>query len=384
MNDKQTLEQIIEQMKETVRDSKEQIFEISEKTRQEYEELENELKEVRRKVNEVIQKTDEKQRQAQMSRNHLAQVSRKFQHLDSEKVQKAYDYANEKRVELALLQNDEKQLRERRDHIERRLIQLEDTMNRAEVLVGQVSVVHNFLDGDLREVGEIVEDAKEKQAFGLKIIQAQEEERKRVAREIHDGPAQLLANVLLRSELIERVYNNQGVAAALKEVQDVRGAIKSSLAEVRRIIYDLRPMALDDLGLIPTLKKYLGNLADQTQDKTDIRFILLGNDARMSPGLEVATFRLVQEAVQNAVNHAKAKQIIVKAEMRPSQVTLMINDDGCGFDINEVTENSFGLMGMRERVNMLKGDLHIDSTKGRGTKITIVVPLHETEIKDKK
>lgn len=371
-------------MKETVRDSKEQIFEISEKTRQEYEELENELKEVRRKVNEVIQKTDEKQRQAQMSRNHLAQVSRKFQHLDSEKVQKAYDYANEKRVELALLQNDEKQLRERRDHIERRLIQLEDTMNRAEVLVGQVSVVHNFLDGDLREVGEIVEDAKEKQAFGLKIIQAQEEERKRVAREIHDGPAQLLANVLLRSELIERVYNNQGVAAALKEVQDVRGAIKSSLAEVRRIIYDLRPMALDDLGLIPTLKKYLGNLADQTQDKTDIRFILLGNDARMSPGLEVATFRLVQEAVQNAVNHAKAKQIIVKAEMRPSQVTLMINDDGCGFDINEVTENSFGLMGMRERVNMLKGDLHIDSTKGRGTKITIVVPLHETEIKDKK
>lgn len=280
-NNKQTLETIIVQMKDTIRSSKEQIFEICEQTRQEYETLESELKDTRWKVSEIIQQTDEKRRRAQVARNRLAVINRDFNTFSNEEAKKVYDDANEHRLQLAVLENEEKQLRERRDQIERRLLQLQDTLNRGEVLVGQVSVVHNFLDGDLREVGEMVEDAKEKQAFGLKIIQAQEEERRRLAREIHDGPAQLLANVLLRSEIIGRTYSEYGIEAALNELQDVREAIKGSLAEVRRIIYDLRPMALDDLGLVPTLKKYLDGVADELEG-TDIRFILHGDEHKMA------------------------------------------------------------------------------------------------------
>ncbi|AXF57947.1 histidine kinase [Salicibibacter kimchii] len=360
-------------MKETIQSSKEQIFEISEQTRREYETLEGELEDTRRKVSEIIQQTNEKRHQAQVARNRLAVINRDFNTFSNEEAKRVYDDANEYRLQLAVMEKEEKQLRERRDQIERRLLQLDDTLNRAELLVGQVSIVHNFLDGDLREVGEMVEDAKEKQAFGLKIIQAQEEERRRLAREIHDGPAQLLANVLLRSEILGRVYTEHGIDAALNELQDVRKSIKGSLSEVRRIIYDLRPMALDDLGLIPTLKKYLDGLADE-QEETEIRFILHGNEYRLEVNLEVALFRLVQESVQNALKHANAEQISVKAEMRTTQVHLIIQDDGRGFDPAGSTNPGFGIIGMKERVNELKGDVKIESAKGKGTKITITIP----------
>lgn len=375
MGSKQSLDQIIEQMMDTVRDSKEQIFEICEKTRKEYAGLEIELKDLRVKVAEIIRLTDQKEIHAKLARNRLAEVSREFGKYSNEEVRKAYEHANEHQIQLAVLNQEEKQVRERRDQVERRLLELEDTIERAELLVGQVSVVHNFLVGDLREVGEIVEDAKEKQAFGLKIIQAQEAERKRVARDIHDGPAQLLANVLLRAELVERLYYDQGIESALQEVKDVRQAIKMSLADVRRIIYDLRPMALDDLGLIPTLRKYLSSVDEREDMNVNLRFLVLGDERRMEPNLEVALFRLVQEAVQNALKHANASQIIVKVQLLQERVLLIISDDGLGFDQSEKKEGSFGIMGMKERVNMLKGQFTIESAKGKGTKLMFSVPV---------
>ncbi len=360
-------------MLNTVDYSKEQIFEISENSREEYESLKQELKDIREKVAAVIDKSEKTDMHARFARNRLAQVSRHFKSFSNEEVKKAYEQANELQVELAILQQEEKQLRERRDQVERRLIQLEGTIDRAETLVSQVSVVYNFLAGDLKEVGEMVEDAKEKQQFGLKIIEVQEEERKRVAREIHDGPAQMLANVLLRSELVERVRNEKGMDAAVEEIRDLRVLIRSSLAEVRRIIYDLRPMALDDLGLIPTLNKYLKNVEEHTG--LNIRFTHMGRDLRLSPNLEVGLFRLVQEAVQNAYKHADPHEVQVKVELKPTRVVIVIKDDGKGFDTAKTSkEKSFGLMGMRERINALKGELTIDSALNKGTVVMIQVP----------
>ncbi|MFB4165204.1 sensor histidine kinase [Alteribacillus sp. JSM 102045] len=380
MSTKLTLDEIIDKMLNTVEHSKEQIFEISENSREEYEALQQELTEIREKVAAIIDKSEKTDMHARFARNHLAEVSRHFKSYSNEEVKKAYEQANELQVELAILQQEEKQLRERRDQVERRLLHLEGTIDRAEMLVGQVSVVYNFLAGDLKEVGEIVEDAKEKQQFGLKIIEAQEEERKRVAREIHDGPAQMLANVLLRSELVERVRDEKGMDAAVEEIRDLRVMIRSSLAEVRRIIYDLRPMALDDLGLIPTLKKYLKNVEEHTG--LNILFTHMGRQLRLPPNLEVGLFRLVQEAVQNAYKHADPREVKVKMEMKPSRVVIVIKDDGKGFDTaNASKEKSFGLMGMRERINVLKGELTIDSAPNKGTIVIIQVPVEGAKAK---
>ncbi|RSL29947.1 histidine kinase [Salibacterium salarium] len=375
MSTKHSLDEIIDKMLDTVGDSKEQIFDISERSRQEYESLQQELKDIREKVANVIDKSESTEMKARFARNRLAEVSRHFQNYSDDEVKKAYEQANELQVELAVLQQEEKQLRERRDNVERRLLQLEGTIERAEALVSQVSVVYNFLAGDLKQVGEMMEEAKEKQQFGLKIIEAQEKERKRVAREIHDGPAQMIANVMLRSELVERVRNEKGMDKALEEIQDLRSMIRDSLAEVRRIIYDLRPMALDDLGLIPTLNKYLKNVEEQTN--LTIRFNHMGKDIRLPANLEVGLFRLVQEAVQNAYKHADPSEVQVKIEMKRSHVSIVIKDDGKGFDTTNTSEDSFGLMGMRERINALEGDLTIDSAPRKGTVVMIQVSIDE-------
>ncbi|KMK77418.1 sensor histidine kinase [Alkalihalobacillus pseudalcaliphilus] len=377
MSGQTVLEDIIEKTIHTVGQSREQIFEISEKSRQEYVSLQKELLEIRLKVTRIIENTDKTELYARYARNRLAEVSKNFDQYSTKEVQAVYEQANNYQVELAVLRQEELQLRERRDTIERRIVDLGDTVERAEQLAGQMSVVYNFLSQDLKHVGEVIQSAKEKQAFGLKIIEAQESERKRLSREIHDGPAQMMANVMLRSELIERIHKEEGIDEALKEIRSLKEMVRSSLAEVRRIIYDLRPMALDDLGLMPTLSKYLKNFEEHHQ--VIVSFKALGKEQRLPQEFEVAMFRLVQEGIQNAVKHAEPDEIQVKIEFQKTKVILVIKDNGKGFDPSSVKEGSFGLMGMKERVNMLKGDLNIQSHLNVGTTLLVQIPLISEE-----
>ncbi|MED4129023.1 MULTISPECIES: sensor histidine kinase [Shouchella] len=373
MEEVKVLNQIISQTIDTVSTSREKIFEIGERSRTEHVYLSKELEQTKQKVLEVIQKVDKSSLNARHARNRLAKVSKEFNNYTNDEVRAAYEQASEFQVEMAVLQQEEKLLRTRRDDIERRLRNLQDTISRAEQLSVQMSVVFDFLASDLKKVGEIIEDAKEKQSFGLKIIEAQEEERGRLSREIHDGPAQMMANVMLHSELIERIYHEKGIQEALKEIRGLRIMVRSSLAEVRRIIYDLRPMALEDLGLVPTLRKYLEN-SEERHDLT-IHFKHFGIDNRLEQHFEIALFRLVQEAVQNALKHAKPSEILVKIEMNRNQVMVVVKDDGIGFNPSQKKEASFGIIGMKERVNMLNGSIKIQSEIEQGTSIFIQLPV---------
>ena len=132
---------------------------------------------------------------------------------------------------------------------------------------------------------------------------------------------------------------------------------------------------LDDLGLIPTLKKYLSTIEEYNQE-TSIQFVNMGLDIRLPSKFEVALFRLVQESVQNALKHAESTHIQVKVEVKKDQITVVIKDDGKGFDQNKEKTGSFGIMGMKERVDLLEGDIKIDSKVGTGTVILIQVPLN--------
>src|SRR5699024_7179238 len=151
-----------------------------------------------------------------------------------------------------------------------------------------------------------------------------------------------------------------------------RSMIRSSLYEVRRIIYDLRPMALDDLGLLPTIKRYITTISEYNEIEIDFKSI--GKDERLNNKYEIAFFRLLQEALQNAIKHANPTLIQVKLEITDHCLSMTIKDDGDGFDPKERNENSFGIIGMRERVEMFDGELKIDSKIGKGTRIYINVP----------
>lgn len=377
--DPKILDEILDKMIETVQSSKEQIFEIGENSRREYENIVKELNYVKEQVQEIIQQTDKLTVKSRLARKHLVEVSRNFNKYSEKDILEAYENAQKIQVELAMLQEKEKQLRNRRDELERRLISLKEMIDRADLLVNQITVVLQYLCQDLRQVGDLLEDAKQKQAFGIRIIEAQEKERKRVSREIHDGPAQMLANVLMRAEIIDRVFRDKGAEEGFREIQNLKKLVKSTLTEVRRIIYDLRPMTLDDLGLIPTLRKYFSTIQEYEQN-VEIHFDNVGDmeEKRLPPKFEVALFRMIQEAVTNALKHAEATRIDVKVEVGVNKVNALIRDNGKGFVMKEVLEKkreSLGLIGMKERVELFNGKMNVQSTPGRGTIIFLQLPI---------
>jgi two-component system, NarL family, sensor histidine kinase DegS len=376
--DSRLLDQILNKMIDTVGTSKDEIFQISEKCRGEFESITEDLKEVNQMVIKVMDEGDQLDSQLQVARRRLSEVSMHFQKFTEAEVREAYEQAHQLQMNLMMKRQQEKKLLNRSDELERRLLGIQETIDRAEELIPQVSVVMSYLASDLREIGKALEDAQLKQDFGLKIIEAQEEERKRLSREIHDGPAQMLANVMMRSDLIERIFKERSAEEAFEEMKNFKKMVRSALYEVRRIIYDLRPMALDDLGLIPTLKKYL-QTTEEYHHSAKITFINLGQDRRLLTKYEVSLFRLIQESVHNAMKHAQAKEIEVKVELRKDRLIVVVKDDGKGFDLNEVKFQSFGIIGMKERVELLDGEISIDSKVGSGTTVRIEIPIPAEE-----
>lgn len=373
--DAKALDKILETMVSTVSESKDEVFDIGEQCRKDFESLSKELDDVKIRVAIVITDSDALDSKARFARKRLSEVSMHFNHFSEEQVRDAYERAHKLQVDLQINRQLEKELRNRRDELELRLRGLQQTIDKAVHLVSQISVVQNYLTQDLKFVGEALQEAKRKQDFGLKIIEAQEQERKKLSREIHDGPAQMLANVMMRSDLIERVQRERGPDEALVEIRSLKVMVRNALYEVRRIIYDLRPMALDDLGLVPTLRKYLQTTEDYNNG-VNLNFVNLGQVKRLPSDMEVALFRLVQEAVQNSLKHADPKQIQVKLSISKEMVTVVVKDDGKGFDSSIQKEGSFGLVGMRERVELLEGEMTIDSQPGAGTLVFIQVPYH--------
>jgi two-component system, NarL family, sensor histidine kinase DegS len=371
--EKKMLNKILDEMMSVVSNSKDEIFDIGEQSRKEYEQVQQELDIVKEKVIQVIEEGERLERKVKQYRIRLSEVSKNFSQFSEEEVKNVYNDTHRLQSELFVLREKEEQLKRRRSELEQRLMNISDTVERAENLLGKISVVLNYLTDDLKDVYDTLESAKQKEEFGLKIIDAQEEERRRLSREIHDGPAQSLANVMLRSDLIEKTFRERGIDEAIQEVRQVKQMVRNALYEVRRIIYDLRPMALDDLGVVPTLKRYLQTVEEHS--KIHIRFTPIGEEKRLDAKYETALFRLVQEAVQNAVKHAEPNLIEVKFELQMNHVNIIVSDDGKGFNPNEKSNTSFGLIGMKERVEMLSGTIEINSKLRQGTKIVIKVPL---------
>ena len=372
--DIQTLETIFNSMVRAMDQSKNDIFIISEQSRKSFEDMQNELANIKVDISRVITEGDYLEEMTRQARKRLATVSKNFMKYSEEQVREAYEMANDLHVRLSINRMEEKQLRSRRDDLERRIADLLCTIERADQLVSQVTTVITYLTSDLKNVGEALETARHKQEFGIRIIQAQEEERKRLSRDIHDGPAQMLANVLLRSGLIEKTYAEKGPLLAFNELSDLKEMVRNALYEVRRIIYNLRPMALDDLGLIPTLKKYLSTIGEYEKN-VEISLRTAGSEQRFQSDFEASVFRLVQESVSNALKHGNAKDIWVKIEWIRDIININIKDNRQEFDRKEVKDKSFGLIGMRERIDLLKGNMTISSTIGSGTTIHFQIPL---------
>ncbi len=371
------LETILNKTIDEIKKSKSQLFEIVQDTRTEKEKLLQRLAVVQQEIKEIISKVDQLDKEYYHARKKLSEFSKNFKVYSEGEIQKSYEEAYQFQVQLFLAREREMQFKNNRNDLQLRLKSIDLTIERAENLVAQVGVIFDYLTKEMIKIPEVIESANLKQMFGLKIIQAQEEERKRVARDIHDGPAQSMANIVLRTEIAERLLNNQQIDLAILELKDLKAMIRQSLVDVRQIIFDLRPMALDDLGLLPTLRKFLPEMANRVGLKTNLAF--KGRERRLPMGMEVAIFRLIQEIVNNVIKHAKATKVKVNVEYRDGHIKVVVQDDGVGFEKEEVMKKkkNFGLIGMKERIQLLEGECEIDSKRNIGTTIHITVPIKE-------
>lgn len=373
------IDKIIKDAIGVMESSKYKLFEINESIRFEHQSLLKELTEVVKETNKTIDLVDSLEKDFRKARMRLTKVSREFHHFKEEDIRHAYEEATDLQLQLTMAREKEMQLQYRRNELQKRIRKAEEQIERAESVVSQMNVVLKYLSGDLNQVTRLLESAKSRQMIGLKIILAQEEERKRIARDIHDGLAQTMANVVLRAEIAERMLVKNELSTVKQELVDLKGQVRGGLEEVRKIIFNLRPMALDDLGLLPAVRKFVNDFEDKTKIRT--QFETVGKEIRLPSGMEAAIFRLVQESCSNVQKHAQATFLAVIMMFQQNMIKIVIKDNGIGFnpEILEAGLSSgthYGIVGMKERVDLLEGRLEILSEPGSGTQVKMTIPIN--------
>ncbi|HEX5173304.1 MAG TPA: GAF domain-containing protein [Gaiellaceae bacterium] len=203
-----------------------------------------------------------------------------------------------------------------------------------------------------------------------RVVQAQELERSRLARELHDETGQALTSILLGLKPLEEALAEHPARAALAELRE---QVVSALQDVRRLAVELRPAVLDDFGLVPALERLTSAFSEQTDIRVDFHSAL--GETRLPGEAETTLYRVVQESLTNILKHANARHISVSIARRDSGVAAVIEDDGDGFDLRTVRDEGIGLLGMRERLALLDGRLEVESRPGAGTTVVAEVPL---------
>jgi two-component system sensor histidine kinase UhpB len=217
------------------------------------------------------------------------------------------------------------------------------------------------------------------QKLSEQVLAAQEDERKRIARELHDETAQSLTTLLIRLKMLERAKSSDELRGQMRELRQLT---VETLEAVRKLAVELRPATLDDLGLVAALDAYADSYSSRMP--VQVRFAAEGftddDDRRLPPQIELVLYRVVQEALTNAAKHADASTVSVHLARRAEDVVATIDDDGLGFDVADVMrsrERGLGLFGMQERLSLVQGQLTIESAPGQGTHIQARVPLGE-------
>lgn len=321
--------------------------------------LQTELTETQRALREVTLMIEQSQGELTKlsQRNtaitaHLQQAQGQINKITSEELRMAYDSALDAQQRLLVMRGQLDKLQNDKTHLER----LKAVLERAASAGGAQSA----------PVG------KSQMASVEMLVNAQEAERQRLSRQMHDGPAQALSNFILQTEIAMRLLEVDPVQAR-EELSSLKVSAMGTFQKVRNFIFELRPMMLDDLGLVPTIRKYADAFREQTS--LDVVITVTGAERRLEPYIEVMMFRAIQELIGNASRHSQATSVKVLLDLGDQLIRVTVDDNGRGLD-TEILEqsNSLGLKLIRERAEMLGGAFEIDSAAGKGTRVSFSVP----------
>jgi len=224
----------------------------------------------------------------------------------------------------------------------------------------------------------INEDKLTGENYGIKILEQQENERQRIARDLHDSTVQVLTNLVHKTELCTKIMDVDLIRAKL-ELEIINNTIRYTINDMRNIIHNLRPMAFDDFGLDITLERVVGQIKSNTD--IQIHVDVVGQKKALSSVVSLTLVRIMQEACNNSIKHSGAENVYITFSYEDESVLLSIRDDGKGFDIKNIENNKenqnkgFGVSIMKERAMLLSGDLKITSGKNKGTLIVVTVPI---------
>ena len=374
---------------DTIEDNKTQIFDIYQNTRNEVDDARTRLAELKKRVAESIERVDALTADEQKAKQRLAAVSRNFTEHTEDEIRETYEAVSISQINLAIEREKEQTMRVERDKLEIRLRYLHNVVARAEHMALSIGSVLSYLSTQVSGVLWKIEAVQKDKFVGARIIKATEEERYRISREIHDGPAQDLANALFTTTITERLMDKD-MAEAKKTLAELREELRKCLTGVRQIIFDMRPMALDDLGLPQAVEQLIQLFGER--GKLHGTFSMEGEHYTLPKHVEIAIFRIVQEALNNVVHHAKTNKVRVRMHYTSQALTVLIADDGVGFDPSHLTEEPeesddaldmetqrrlrgrhFGVIGMEERAKIIGAAIQILSEPGKGTKVHLRV-----------
>ena len=370
----QSLKRIFRNTLETIESSKGQIFEIYESTKEEVENSKKALEDLKQQAAKAIEQVDKLTRQEQQEKQKLVQVSSNFADYSEERIRACYEDVKNVQVQLGITREKEYDLRRQRHKLELRLRRLQKTLVNAERLAMRIGSVFGYLTSQISDVVSQLESVSKNKFLGVQIIKAQEEERYRVSREIHDGPAQDLANLIFQSSICERLIDVKPEEAK-EGLQELRRQIRGCLTDVRQIIFDMRPMSLDDLGLVPALRQLLLKLRER--GVLQASFQVDGRERTLEKHVEVSVFRILQEALNNVHRHSGVDKAKVRLLFTESHLSVLVVDEGKGFDMDEAEarrqegegSGHFGMLGMAERAHIIGADLSVVSAPGKGTRV---------------
>jgi two-component system sensor histidine kinase DegS len=324
----------------------------------ELEQTQKELKEIVMLIEQSQQEVLRIQQRNASINAHLQQIQAQIDSASKVDIRSAYDSALDAQQRLFVMRGQIDKLQSDHTHIEHYLSILE-RVNQA------LESDDSNQNGSMRDQNALVKSVE-------MIIQAQEAERGRLARLMHDGPAQALSNFILQTEIAMRLFDIDQTKAK-DELAGVKISASSTFQKVREFIFDLRPMMLDDLGLVPTLNRYVENYKEQSG--IEVRLINTGMEQRFEPYLEVMVFRAIQELLGNIALHSQATQVILQIDSSPQGLKVSLEDNGKGFEVDKIQDKGgMGLKVIQDRVQMLGGTMEIHSTIGQGTHILFQIP----------
>lgn len=335
-----------------------------EDTYKDYEQTQSELKEIDVLIKQSSAEVERlAQRNAQVN-NYVRQLQGNFDTIPREDIKEGYEAvvnAQQRlftmRGQLEKLQSDQRNL-ERLADLQRRLLNVTDN-------IGDLQIKRPGKRGDQSNV--------------IRVIQSEESARQSLVRKMHDGPASSLSNFILQAEICQRFFDNNPDRART-ELNSLKSAAASTFGSIKNFIFDLRPMMLDDLGVVPTLRRYVESL--QEKEDLSISITVTGIERRLEEHIEVTIFRAVQELLNNAINHGRATQIQVLLDLDQDRILAVVEDNGSGFNIDDVltpgtSKTAIGLSTLRERIEMLNGEMNLQSSLGQGTRAELSIPVEE-------